>query len=37
MPNQLPIFCEGGDRLPVLASIELELTCEKVFGWLKMN
>lgn len=36
-PNQLPIFCEGGDRLPVLTSIDLELTCEQIFGWLKMN
>lgn len=36
-PNQLPIFCEGGDRLPVLTPIALELTCEKIFGWLKMN
>jgi Uma2 family endonuclease len=37
MPNQLPVFCEGGDRLPVLAPIALELTCEQIFGWLKMN
>jgi Uma2 family endonuclease len=37
MPNQLPIFCEGGDRLPVLTPIPLELTCEQIFGWLKMN
>ncbi len=37
LPNQLPIFCEGGDRLPILTPIALELTCEKVFGWLRMN
>jgi Uma2 family endonuclease len=37
LPNQLPIFCEGGDRLPVLTPIPLELTCEQIFGWLKMN
>jgi Uma2 family endonuclease len=37
LPNQQPIFCEGDDRLPVLTSIALELTCEKIFGWLKMN
>jgi hypothetical protein len=37
LPNQLPIFCEGGDRLPVLTFIALELTCEQIFDWLKMN
>jgi Uma2 family endonuclease len=37
LPNQLPIFYEGSDRLPVLAPIALELTCEQIFGWLKMN
>lgn len=37
LPNQLPIFCEGGDRLPVLTPIDLEFTCEQIFGWLKMN
>jgi Uma2 family endonuclease len=37
LPNQLPLFCEGSDRLPVLAPIPLELTCETIFGWLKMN
>jgi Uma2 family endonuclease len=37
LPNQLPIFCEGSDRLPILAPITLQLTCEKVFGWLKMT
>ncbi len=37
LPNQLPIFCEGGDRLPGLTSIALELTCEQIFDRLKMN
>jgi Uma2 family endonuclease len=37
LPNQQPIFFEGGDRLPILAPISLELTCEQIFGWLKMN
>ncbi|WP_404791106.1 Uma2 family endonuclease [Altericista sp. CCNU0014] len=37
VPNQLPIFYEGGDRLPVLTPIALELTCDQIFGWLKMN
>jgi Uma2 family endonuclease len=37
LPNQLPIFCEGGDRPPVLTPIALELACEQIFGWLKMN
>jgi Uma2 family endonuclease len=36
-PNQLPVFCEENDRLPVLTSVALELTCEQIFGWLKMN
>jgi Uma2 family endonuclease len=37
LPNQQPIFYEGGDRLPVLSPIALELTCEQIFDWLKMN
>jgi Uma2 family endonuclease len=37
LPNQLPVFCEGGDRLPILSPIPLKLTCEQMFGWLKMN
>ncbi|MCG9892939.1 MAG: Uma2 family endonuclease [Thermosynechococcaceae cyanobacterium MS004] len=37
VPNQLPTFFEGSDRLPVLDPIPLELTCEQLFGWLKMN
>lgn len=37
LPNQLPIFCEENDRPSVLSSIPLELTCEQIFGWLKMN
>lgn len=37
LPNQLPVFCEGSDPLPILAPISLELTCDQIFGWLKMN
>ena len=37
LPNQQPVFFEGGNRLPVLSSLTLELTCEQIFGWLKMN
>lgn len=36
LPNQEPIFCEGSDRLPVLAAIDLDLTAEQLFNWLKM-
>lgn len=37
LPNQLPVFCEGSAPLPILAPIALELTCDQIFGWLKMN
>lgn len=36
-PQQQPEFCHQQDRLIVLAGIELELTAERVFGWLKMK
>lgn len=36
LPNQQPELLQKSDRLPVLAGIELELTVEEVFGWLKM-
>jgi Uma2 family endonuclease len=36
-PGQQPELFQGSDRLPVLASIDLELTVEQVFGWLKMD
>ncbi|MEH2219023.1 MAG: Uma2 family endonuclease [Nostoc sp.] len=35
--HQQPEFCHREDRLPVLDGIDLELTGEQVFGWLKMN
>ena len=35
--NRQPIFRENNDPLPVLAEIELNLTVEQVFSWLKMG
>jgi Uma2 family endonuclease len=35
--GQQPLLCQGGDRLPMLEAIPVELTVEQVFGWLKMN
>ncbi|MGB7417467.1 MAG: Uma2 family endonuclease, partial [Thermosynechococcaceae cyanobacterium] len=37
VPNQLPMFYEGGESLPILAPISAELTCNQIFGWLQMN
>jgi Uma2 family endonuclease len=36
-PQQQPEFCHHHDRLMVLAGIELALTVEQLFGWLKMK
>ncbi|MGB8701861.1 MAG: Uma2 family endonuclease [Thermosynechococcaceae cyanobacterium] len=36
-PGRQPVLCQGSDRLPVLAEIDLDLTVEQVFGWLKMG
>jgi Uma2 family endonuclease len=36
-PNQQPEFFQGQDILPVLNGIELKLTVEQVFDWLKMK
>jgi Uma2 family endonuclease len=36
LPQQQPELLKGSDRLSVLKGIELELTAEQVFGWLKM-
>jgi Uma2 family endonuclease len=36
-PGQQPELLQGSDRLLVLEEIELELTVERVFGWLKME
>jgi Uma2 family endonuclease len=37
LPEQQPELIQGGDRLPILGGIELELTATQVFGWLKMD
>jgi len=36
-PGQQPQLCEGATELPVLEGVEIELTCDRIFGWLKMN
>ncbi len=35
-PKQEPEVHRGSDRLPVLEGIELELTADQLFGWLKI-
>lgn len=37
LPNQQPELYQGNVRLPLLAEIELEITPEQIFGWLKMQ
>ncbi|MBF2014338.1 MAG: Uma2 family endonuclease [Rivularia sp. T60_A2020_040] len=37
LPNQQPQLFQGSDKLTVLDVIDLELTAEEVFGWLKMK
>ncbi len=37
LPSQQPELLQGSDRLLVLEKIELELTVDRVFGWLKME
>ncbi len=37
LPQQQPIFCRGSDRLFGLQEIDLELSAEELFSWLKMN
>ncbi|MEO1211631.1 MAG: Uma2 family endonuclease, partial [Cyanobacteria bacterium J06638_20] len=34
LPNQLPAVMQGDDKLPIPATIPLELTANDVFGWL---
>ncbi|WP_019501544.1 hypothetical protein [Pseudanabaena sp. PCC 6802] len=34
--TQLPELFQGSDLLPTMAEIELELTADRIFGWLKM-
>jgi hypothetical protein len=35
--NDGALSVANSDRLPILTPIALELTCEHIFGWLKMN
>ena len=37
LPGQQPELLQGGDSLPLLPGIELILTVNQVFGWLKMG
>jgi Uma2 family endonuclease len=37
LPNRQPELLQRNDCLPLLAGIELELTADQVFGWLKMD
>jgi Uma2 family endonuclease len=37
LPEQQPVLLQGNDSLPVLPEIELALTVNQVFGWLKMG
>ncbi|MEH2025515.1 Uma2 family endonuclease [Nostoc sp.] len=37
LPEQQPVLFQGEDFLPVLPEIELVLTVNQVFGWLKMG
>lgn len=37
LPEQQPVLLQGNDPLPVLPEIELVLTVNQVFGWLKMG
>jgi len=37
LPDQQPTLLQNNDSLPVLPEIELALTVDQVFGWLKMG
>lgn len=37
LPEQQPVLLQGEDLLPVLSEIEIKLTVNQVFGWLKMG
>lgn len=37
LPAQQPVLLQGSESLPVLPEIELALTVDRVFGWLKMG
>jgi Uma2 family endonuclease len=34
LPDRAPVELAGGDRLPVLPALDLELTGDRLFGWL---
>lgn len=36
-PHQEPTVCREGCKLPALEEVDLELTAQQVFGWLKIN
>lgn len=36
-PHQQPVFCHKNDKLIVIDGVDLELTVEQVFSWLKMK
>ncbi len=36
-PGQQPELLLGSDRLSVLENIDLDLTVDRIFGWLKMS
>lgn len=37
LPNQQPELYQGNVQLPLIAAIELEITAEQIFDWLKMQ
>lgn len=37
LTGQQPLLLQGSDRLPVLSTIDLDLTASRVFGWLNMS
>ena len=37
LPQQQPVLCQDNHLLPVLTDLELTLTVNQVFGWLKMG
>jgi len=36
-PHQQPVFCHQNDKLIVIDGVDLELTVEQLFSWLKMK
>ncbi|MEM1255779.1 MAG: Uma2 family endonuclease [Cyanobacteria bacterium P01_H01_bin.21] len=37
LPQQQPVLCQGGQSLPIFPELQLTLTVEQIFGWLKMG